>query len=225
MDFLPDGRHLIATDAGGRVHQLGERDSNPPPFEVSKKLINDVAVDPRGAAYATAGDDGVRVWRPRSATLQRRLLGHVGPVNGVAYSHDGLQLATVGSDRTVRIWESDTGVPRGILRTTAKPYAASFSPDRELLAVGADDGLTIWDWRRRVRLVQLSADQTQAVAFGRRARIEAVGYPIGGSRQFVREYRCDACIGQRDLLGFARSRATRRLSQEERQNFLAGVSG
>jgi WD40 repeat protein len=79
--------------------------------------------------------------------VQTTLTGHLGPVNTVRWSPNGLLLATASDDGTVRVWNSQSGEQTIKLSALGGGInALAWSNNASLLAAGANDGtLTVWD--------------------------------------------------------------------------------
>jgi WD40 repeat protein len=76
------------------------------------------------------------------------MVGHAGPVYGVAFDPAGALLASAGADKTVRFWNPTTGEPHGAPFTghTAAVLGVAFSPDGGLVASGgADHSVRLWN--------------------------------------------------------------------------------
>ncbi|MEU9477323.1 TIR domain-containing protein [Streptomyces sp. NPDC048191] len=124
-----------------------------------------VAFGPDGSWLASASWDGTAViWR--DGEIDHRLSGHTGKLWTAAAHPRRPLLATAGDDRTVRLWDPDTGEETAVLTGhTGRILAVAFSPDGSLLASGGEDGT--------VRLWHVPADAPATL------RATLVGMPGG----------------------------------------------
>jgi WD40 repeat protein len=80
------------------------------------------------------------------AVLERTLTGHTEWVWSVAVSPDGTWAASGSDDRTVRIWDLESGGCRATLEGhTGSVRSVAITPDGELLSGSEDSAVCLWD--------------------------------------------------------------------------------
>jgi DNA-binding SARP family transcriptional activator len=104
-------------------------------------------LSPDGQVVATydRGGNQVRLWEADSLAQLRTLAGHAAPITSVAFSPDGTKIATASLDRTVRVWDTQTG--ELIFMPPVEPsqvLAVAFSSDgTRITAVYADGRILV----------------------------------------------------------------------------------
>jgi WD40 repeat protein len=138
--------------------------------------------------------------QPNSALL-RTLRGHADWVRGCAFSPAGGLLATTSDDRTVRLWQAETGRLIHSLADHQGPVSGcAFSPDGRLLATASFDG-TAKLWRvatgELVRTLTGHRTWVRAVSFSPDGRTLATA----GEDHTVRVWRVDSGALESTLSG------------------------
>lgn len=105
--------------------------------------------------------------------IVKMLAGHTGPIRDLAFSPDGMRLASCSDDRTLRIWDVASGQSQRTLVGHAKRvYGVTWSPDGSKLVSGS------WDNTARIWLADTGA--TLAVLAGHTADVLKVAWSPDG---------------------------------------------
>jgi WD40 repeat protein len=122
LQFTHDGERLIALAQGGDVYIWDVRSQKRlAKLEGSVVGDGDMQISPDGKRLALASNyvSRVWVWDLEHGKLLHDEPGHARAVKAIAYSRDGLQIATGSIDKETQVWDAATGKLRAKLPTPA----------------------------------------------------------------------------------------------------------
>ena len=114
---------------------------------LGKGILNDMQLSPDSTKLAIASSIGVWLYEINTGDETALISGHTDVVRHVAFSPDGKMLASSADDKTVRLWNTQTGEN---LQTLAIPkvtlFSLKFSPDgKTLVGVNWQGTVSLWD--------------------------------------------------------------------------------
>lgn len=133
-----------------------------------------------GTLISSGFDQTIQLWKMTSdhPIPETRLTGHQDHARAVAISPNGRILASVSSDKILRIWDIAQRECLAVLQEhQLSVYTVAYHPNGELLATaGADKTVKLWDVRdpQQVRCV--------ATLIGHQAEVSAVAFSPDGQR-------------------------------------------
>ena len=115
------------------------------------------ATSPDGHCFASNNSKDIRIFDVTSGALTPTLSGHRTTVNDLSFSPDGIHLASVSADRTVKVWNwrAEREVWSELAHANSADHVA-FSPDGLTVATtGADNMLRLWRWKLGAVVLEL----------------------------------------------------------------------
>lgn len=147
--FSPDGK-TIASAGGGHI-----RFWHPVTGELETTIsiqhtggIRSLAYAPDGKTIAISqrNNNLVRLWDTATRENTITLTDHTGLVTAIAYSPDGNTIATGSVDRTIRLWDANTGKHKTTFTGYTKVASILYSPDGTTIASGSSDRtVLLWE--------------------------------------------------------------------------------
>ena len=145
--WSPDGQRFATAAADGTCRVYDAETGKPLiRYEGHSRPVLAIVFLPDGKTVISAGvDQSLQVWDATTGKPARTLDNHTNVVNDLAVrpnTPDGAPavLASVGEDRTVRLWQPTIGRLMRFARLDSAPRAVAWSPSGEKLVVGCSDG-------------------------------------------------------------------------------------
>ncbi|MDB6134559.1 MAG: repeat-containing protein [Verrucomicrobiales bacterium] len=140
--FLPDDRFIAVMGPRGGVKVVDLEGQAPPKDYPTPQLLNAIAISPNGRWLGAVGGPEPLVWDLSlpQGHAPRRFSGHKLDVKGLMFTSDSQRLITTGSDRTIRYWSVEDGLPAGTMRGHRdEVWCAALDPDGKWLVTGSKD--------------------------------------------------------------------------------------
>jgi hypothetical protein len=136
-------------------------------------------------------------------------------VNGAAFAPDGKQIVTVSADKTVRLWDAETGAQLGLplIGHTDIVNSAAYSPDgRRIVTASWDKTVRLWDPVARGSTAVMShPDRVLSAAYSPDGRRVVTASSDRTARLW------SVFADPRELIAAARMAAPRCLTAEQRE--------
>lgn len=144
-----DGRNLLSTGADRIIRWDVSSGAVSQSFEPlgANLWAAVIAFSPSGDSFVSGFNNGTIILRNAFGEEIRRLNGHTDDIAALTFSPDGQYILSGSADRTVRLWDVQTGqVIRIFQGHTNGVTGVAFNPQgTQFLTVSADNTMRLWD--------------------------------------------------------------------------------
>ncbi|MBO13288.1 MAG: hypothetical protein CMJ68_21345 [Planctomycetaceae bacterium] len=110
-----------------------------------------------------------------TATASHKFAGHTSWIYSLAFSPDGLTLASGGWDEWIRLWDLEAGTQQAVLEGhKSEVYCLAFSPDGKTLASGSANNTSV------VKLWNVATGDEQTELLGHKNVVHTLGWSPDG---------------------------------------------
>jgi hypothetical protein len=158
----------------------------------------EVQLDRRGKIHVSAQKLDIKTAETKpntqpEATKKLTLKGHSNLVKCVAFSPDGSRIASGSKDKTIKVWDSETGKQMLTLKGHGEVESVVFSPDGKRIVSGSlDKTLKVWDAETGQEMLTLKGH----LSFVRSVAFSPDGKRIASGDRYGRVKVWDAETGQ-----------------------------
>ncbi|MCA9069153.1 MAG: WD40 repeat domain-containing protein, partial [Planctomycetaceae bacterium] len=145
--YSPDGQH-IASGWGSILKILDAKTGQCLCTAPERSPIRNVSFFPNADWILCSHKTGqVTIWDWRKKQYILQVQGHDAGAWGAVVHPDGQSFATSGSDRTIKLWNVESGkVSKTLKGHTGSVYSVAYSPDgKRLVSSGLDFLVRLWD--------------------------------------------------------------------------------
>ncbi|MBW6474498.1 MAG: WD40 repeat domain-containing protein, partial [Anaerolineaceae bacterium] len=147
-------------------------------FQFGLGNINEIVWSPNGKNIVVGNDSGIFIFDSETLIQEKYIDTRGIAVESIAYSSDGLLLASGFYDGTVILWSTENWQPIGKLGKHTKAVSSlAFNPDGTILVSGSFDGtVNLWNINSKLQLLTMETnDPIYSVAFSPTEKWVAAG--------------------------------------------------
>jgi WD40 repeat protein len=167
--FTPSGREALCGTTEGNVHVWNVETAKP--LAIYRSGVREarglaVAAEGRLAAFAGGGlQSRLDLWSVVTGEKVKSLADDAHRPFRAFFTPDAKSLISAGDDRTIRVWNVDSGRLLRTMRERPRIKSAALSPDGKNIVVGCDDGaVAIWNVENGQELVRYASHTAPVTA-------------------------------------------------------------